>query len=85
MLSRRFLHAAYDGAALAEQSSRFVPKVNRTCPCGRSRLDGRRRCARLTALRHRLLARLCLDRERGPAPQRPERQPYIGEASASSA
>lgn len=85
MLSRRFLGNACDGAALAELSSRFVPKVNQTCPRGRLRLHGRRRCARLTALRHRLLARLCLDRERGPAPQRIERQPYIGEARASSA
>lgn len=85
MLSRRHPPKRHDGAAFAEPSSRFVLKVNRTCPRGRLRLHCRRCCARLTALRQRLLARLCLDRERDPAPQRIKRQPYIGEARASSA
>lgn len=84
MLSRREIFS-HHGAGLIHDSSRFVPKVNETCLRGRSRLLGRRRCARLTALRHQLLARLCLDRERRPAPQRDQRQTHIGKAPASPA
>lgn len=85
MLSRLQTLLQPPGAGLFSLSSRFVPKVNETCLCGRSRLLGRRRSARLTALRHRLLARLCLDRERRPARQRDQRQTDIGKAPASPA
>lgn len=85
MLSRRENLSSHNGAGLNHKRSRFVPKVNEAGLRGRSRLLGRRRCARLTALRHQLLARLCLDRERRPAPQRDQRQTHIGKASASPA
>lgn len=85
MLSRLQSLLQPPGAGLFSLSSRFVPMVNETCLRGRSRLLGRRRCARLTALRHRLLARLCLDRERGQAPKRDQRQTHIGKAPASPA
>jgi hypothetical protein len=85
VLSRRISLDSRDGAGLIQPSSRFVPKVNETCLRGRARLLGRRRRARLTALQRRLLARLCLDRERGPAPQRDQRQTHIGKALASPA
>lgn len=85
MLSRRQLTRISNGAGLSRESSRFVPKLNETCMRGRSPLLGRRRRARLTALRHSLLAQLALDRERGEAPQRDQRQPYIGKAPASPA
>lgn len=85
MLSRLQTLLQPTGAGLSPLSSRFVPKVNETCLRGRSRLLGRRRCARLTSLRQRLLARLCLDRERRQAPQRDQRQTHIGQAPASPA
>ena len=85
MLSRRESPSLQHGAGLIHNRSRFVPKVNETCLRGRWRLLGRRRCARLTALRHQLLARLCLDRERREAPQRDQRQTHIGKAPASPA
>jgi hypothetical protein len=84
VLSRREI-LSHHGAGLIHDSSRFVPKVNETCLRGRSRLLGRRRCARLTALRHQLLARLSLDRERRPARQRDQRQTHIGKTPASPA
>lgn len=85
MLSRRESPFLRHGAGLNHNRSRFVPKVNGAHLRGRSCLLGRARCARLTALRHRLLARLCLDRERRAAPQRDQRQTHIGKASASPA
>ena len=85
MLSRRESPFFRHGAGLMQNRSRFVPKVNGAGLRGRSRLLGRRRSARLTALRHQLLARLCLDRERRPDPQRDQRQTHIGKASASPA
>jgi hypothetical protein len=85
VLSRRESPFLRHGAGLNHNRSRFVPKVNGASLRGRSRLFGRRRCARLTALRHRLLARLSLDRERRPAPKRDQRQTHIGKAPASPA
>jgi len=85
VLSRRESPFFRHGAGLMQNRSRFVPKVNGAGLRGRSRLLGRRRSARLTALRHQLLARLCLDRERRPDPQRDQRQTHIGKASASPA
>ncbi|PZU74117.1 MAG: hypothetical protein DI531_08065 [Brevundimonas sp.] len=85
MLSRRIPLDSRDGAGLIHNRSRFVPKVNETCLRGCARLVGRRRRARLTALLRRLLARLCLDRERRPARQRDQRQTHIGKAPASPA
>lgn len=85
MLNRLLPPQLRHGAGLIRNSSRFVPKVNETWPRDAARLHGRRRLGRLTALRRRLLARLCLDRERGPAPQRDQRQTHIGKAPASPA
>ena len=85
MLKRRENPVPHHGAGLISESSRFVPKVNKTCLRGRSRPLGRRGCARLTTLRHRLLARLSLDRERRATRQRDQRQTHIGKAPASPA